>query len=73
MGFLKTNTTREENIEETAAHFDVPPHEWGYTAGTTRVREWAEANGIVLSTIGEIGDNLKMLWLESGTLPLIHR
>ena len=36
------------------------------------VREWAEANGIVLSAIGEIGDNLKMLLQESGTPPPIH-
>ena len=31
------------------------------------VREWAEASGITLSPIAEIGDRLKLLWQESGT------
>ena len=37
------------------------------------VREWAEANEIILLPIGELGDNLKMLLQESGALPPIHR
>lgn len=31
------------------------------------VREWAEANGITLSPIAEIGDKLKTLWQDPGT------
>lgn len=33
------------------------------------VREWAEANSIVLSPIGEIGDNLNKLLRETGASP----
>ena len=36
------------------------------------VREWAEANSIVLSSIGELGDNLNILFQESDTSPPIH-
>ena len=37
------------------------------------VREWAEANEIVLSPIRELGDKLEMLLQKSGTSPPIHR
>ena len=37
------------------------------------VREWAGANGVVLSPFGEIGDNLRMLLQEAETTQPVHR
>ena len=37
------------------------------------VQEWAEASGITLSPIGEIGDRLKMLWQEPGASTPVNR
>lgn len=54
-----------------ADYFDIPaiicvPDD-AYQEIPVSVQEWAESNGIVLSSIGEIGDKLKMVLQESST------